>query len=65
MIEQGFAEIRCAKCRRKLGEYAMRDGEIRIMCRHNAGKGLGPCNRMNVVEVHPHENGNKIEKDAI
>lgn len=66
MIERGFQEIRCAKCGRKLGEYALADGEIRIMCRHNAGKGLGPCNRLNVVEVRPTlKNNDRISQNAI
>lgn len=66
MLECGLSEIRCSKCGRKLAEYAMRDGEIRIMCRHNAGKGLGACNRLNVVEVRPdRKNNDTISQDAI
>lgn len=51
ITEQQLVEIRCSKCGQKLGEYAMVEGEIRIICRRHAGKGLGTCNRMNVVEV--------------
>lgn len=66
MLEKGFRELRCDKCGRKLAEYSLKDGEIRIMCRHNYGKGLGPCNRLNVVEVHrSRKNNNIISKDAI
>jgi hypothetical protein len=65
MNEQGFVVIRCSKCGKKLGEYSMRgDGEIRILCRQNFGKGLGRCDRLNIVNVRPVKNDNKTSKDA-
>lgn len=57
-------DIRCNKCGKKLGEFYMTEGSIRIMCMFNAGRGSGSCRTLNVVTVRRKKN-NTIATDAI
>lgn len=57
-------DIRCSKCGKKLAEFHMTEGTVRIMCMYNAGRGSGACRTLNVVTVR-RKNNNTIPKDAI
>lgn len=45
MAVSKLAEIRCAGCKRKLGEYTMEKGQVRIQCNRSG------CKTMNIVTV--------------
>lgn len=51
VLTKNLIEIRCKSCHAKLGEYAMEQGEIRIMCMKNLGKGRGSCKTLNIVKI--------------
>lgn len=68
MINEGLTEIRCSKCKRKLAECNLVEGQIRILCMYNAGKGSGACRTLNIVTARRkniNNNINNISKDAI
>lgn len=51
MAEQRLTEMRCHKCGKKLAEYALTEGTIRIFCVRRAGQGREVCKTMNEVSI--------------
>lgn len=65
MIDRSkLSVLRCKKCNQKLCEYELGEGTIQVLCMYNAGKGVGACRTLNIVNAKS-KNNNKISKDAI
>lgn len=62
--EKQWLEMRCSKCGKKLGEFRLKEGSIRILCMYNAGRGVGACKTLNTVTVR-RKNNDSISKNAI
>lgn len=47
-----MADIRCTKCGKKLGEHAIEEGSVSLICTRKADKYTPACKTVNIVTIH-------------